>query len=105
MAKRLTFSVPHRYSRGEALARIAALGDYFTNKHDAVVTWRGDAVDIVARYMLVPIEATTTVTDTAVSVDGKDPGFLLRGRALAYLQGKVEMYLDPGTSLDQLPRE
>jgi hypothetical protein len=55
--------------------------------------------------MIVSIEGTLTVGDGKAVFDGKDPGFLWRGKATDYIKKKLSMYLNPATKLDELPRK
>ena len=104
MAKTIDLEVPHEHDLEEARARMEALGDYFKNKANAVVTWNGDTARFVAKYMMINIDATIEIEDDRVFLEGPDPGRLLRKKAIGYLQGKLEKYLDPNTPVDKLPR-
>lgn len=104
MAKRIHLRVPHSLPQDEAHERVQALGDYFKNKYSVNVVWDGRTVRLDGRYMVVHFEGVARVEPNAVDLDGKDPGFLLRGQALRYLERKLRAYLDPGTPIEQLPR-
>lgn len=92
-------------SKDEAKARLSALGDYLAAKHGIQVAWNGDSATVHGKYLVVTIEGTLTFSGTTAVFDGKDPGFLWRGKAKDYLQGKLSAYLDPGTKLEELPRK
>src|SRR5262249_28465043 len=71
-------------SKEDAKARMAAMGEYFTNKHGIQVTWKGDAADVRGKYMVVSIEGSMFFEGNKAVFDGKDPGFLWRGKAKDY---------------------
>jgi hypothetical protein len=94
-------------SKDDAKARLTALGEYLQNKHGIRCAWNaaGDAASINGKYMVVSIEGTLTFAGTTAVFEGKDPGFLWRGKAKEYLANKLSVYLDPKTSADSLPRK
>lgn len=94
----------HSHSPEEAKARIKALGEYFQNKHGIGITWDGEKVRVNGKYMVVTVEGTMSFEPGKVIFDGKDPGFLWRGKAKDYIEGKLRTYLDPKTKVDDLPR-
>jgi hypothetical protein len=96
----------HGLSTDDAKARVRALGEYLQNKHGIGVTWdaSGDTATVRGKYLVVDIEGSVSFTDGLVLFQGKDPGFLWRGKAQKYLSEKLQKYLDPGTALDALPR-
>jgi hypothetical protein len=91
-------------TKEDARARLAALGDYFQNKHGIKVAWHGDAATVHGKYMVVHIEGSLAIQGDKAVFDGKDPGFLWRGKAKDYLTGKLSAYLDPRKTLEELPR-
>jgi Putative polyhydroxyalkanoic acid system protein (PHA_gran_rgn) len=91
-------------SKDDAKARLTALGEYFQNKHGIAVAWNGDAAQIRGKYMVVQIEGSLAFAGDKAVFDGKDPGFLWRGKAKEYLQNKLAAYLDPKKTLEDLPR-
>jgi hypothetical protein len=84
--------------------RLAALGEYFTNKHGIQVTWSGDSAFVRGKYMVVNIEGSFKLEGEKAVFDGKDPGFLWRGKAKDYLHNKLSVYLDPSKKLEDLAR-
>ncbi|MBI4511912.1 MAG: polyhydroxyalkanoic acid system family protein [Deltaproteobacteria bacterium] len=95
---------PHKLPEQEAKERIRALGEYLINRHGIGVTWNGDKATIRGKYMVVSIEGTVTFQPGVVLFEGKDPGFLWRGKAKDYLTAKLTKYMNPETELAQLPR-
>jgi hypothetical protein len=91
-------------SHDDAKARLGALGEYLHNRHGIAVSWNGDTATVHGRYMVVHIEGRLSFDAGKALFEGKDPGFLWRGKAKDYLHGKLEKYLDPRTPVDQLPR-
>jgi hypothetical protein len=92
-------------SQEDARARLAALGDYLGNKHGIKVDWTGDRATVKGKYMVVAIEGSLAFSGGKAVFEGKDPGFLWRGKAKEYLQNKLSTYLDPKTKLEDLPRK
>jgi len=102
--KKMSLEVSHSLDQDEALERMKALGDYWKNKYGATVDWSGNTGHAKVKYMMVKIDAEMDVRDGQVVVEGTDPGRLLRKKAIGYLRGKVEDYLDASKSVDDLPR-
>lgn len=88
----------------DAKARLTALGDYLQTKHGIAVTWNGDSASVKGKYLIVAIEGTLAFAGGKAVFEGKDPGFLWRGKAKDYLAEKLAKYLDPKTPLDILVR-
>jgi len=91
-------------TKDDAKARLVALGEYLQNKHGIAVTWNGESAQVRGKYMVVQIEGSLAFSGEKAVFDGKDPGFLWRGKAKDYLTNKLSMYLDPGKKLEDLPR-
>ncbi|MCB9732180.1 MAG: polyhydroxyalkanoic acid system family protein [Deltaproteobacteria bacterium] len=105
MSKRLHLNIPHTVGRAEAIARAHALGEYFENRHGMKMSWRAANIGhLEGNYLLIHIDGLFEIDDREVRLDGKDPGFLLRGKALEYLERKIRAYMDPATPLEQLQR-
>jgi hypothetical protein len=100
----MEFDYKHSLDADSALERLKALGDYLSNRHGLHSTWNGNRATIVGRYKIVKIEGELSMSDGVVHFKGKDPGRLLRKKAINYLQGKLGKYLDPNTPVDSLPR-
>lgn len=103
----MSMHIEYRYtvSKDDARARLRAFGEYLENKHGIGVTWvADDKATVRGKYMVVSIEGEMQLKDGLVVFDGKDPGFLWRGKAKDYLNGKLAKYLDAKTPLDSLPR-
>ena len=100
----MNFQYPFSLPREEARERLHALSDYLSNRHGIHAVWNGDSASIKGRYLVVSFEATMTLGDGAVQVIGKDPGLLWRKKAVKYLTGKFDKYLDKNTPVDSLPR-
>jgi hypothetical protein len=91
-------------SQEDALARLAALGEYLGNKHGIAVTWNGDRATVKGKYLVVAIDGSLAFQGGKAVFEGKDPGFLWRGKARDYLANKLSTYLDPKKKLEDLPR-
>jgi hypothetical protein len=88
----------------EARSRLELLGQYLANKHGIKVTWSDESrARFSGKYLLVKIEGELSLANSRATFKGEDPGFLLRGRAKEYIQGKLAKYLDPKTAIADLP--
>ena len=102
----MKFEYPYKVPREDARVRLEALGQYLHNRHGIKVTWSdGDKAQFSGKYMLVTIDGELTIQDNQVTFSGKDPGMLLRKRAVNYLKDKLATYLNPATAPDALPRK
>lgn len=91
-------------SQEDAAQRLKAFGEYLQHKHGIAVTWSGDRASVRGKYTVVSIEGELLFEGGKAVFEGKDPGFLFRGKAKDYLTGKLSLYLDPTRTLDDLPR-
>ncbi|HEY6882018.1 MAG TPA: polyhydroxyalkanoic acid system family protein [Polyangiales bacterium] len=95
----------HAFAHDEAKARAKALAEYLESKHGMKVEWSGDdAFRLSGKYTVVNIDANVKILADKVHVIGKDPGMLWRGPAKTYIAKKLNQYMDPGASLESLPR-
>ncbi|MBT8492711.1 MAG: polyhydroxyalkanoic acid system family protein [Deltaproteobacteria bacterium] len=100
----MNFEYPYKLSKEEARERLEALGEYLHNRHNIRPTWDGDTATIRGKYMVVKIEGKLELDDGMVRFNGKDPGMLWRKKAVKYLTGKLDVYLDPNKPVASLPR-
>jgi hypothetical protein len=91
-------------SQEDAKQRLVALGEYLGNKHGIKVVWTGDSATVKGKYMVVNIEGSLAFQGGKAVFEGKDPGFLWRGKAKDYLHNKLSKYLDPTILIEDLPR-
>ncbi len=95
----------HQLPSDEARTRMRALGDYLHNRHNIAVEWNGDdKASFTGKYLVIKFRGEISIADGLVSFRGDDPGMLWRKRANAYIESKLERYLDPTTAVDDLPR-
>ena len=95
---------PYELSDQDVRGRLDRLGQYLASKHGIKVTWAEPTrATFSGKYLVVKIEGELTLGDGCARFRGEDPGFLWRGRAKDYIQGKLAKYLDPKTPADQLP--
>jgi hypothetical protein len=88
----------------EARSRLELLGQYLVNRHGIKVTWQDEnRARFSGKYLLVKIEGELSLGNSRAQFKGEDPGFLLRGRAKDYIQGKLAKYLDPTVAVADLP--
>jgi hypothetical protein len=95
---------PYELSDQDARGRLEILGQYLSNKHGIKVTWLDPAkARFTGKYLVVKIHGELTLGGGCARFRGEDPGFLWRGRAKEYIQGKLAAYLDPRNTPDKLP--
>lgn len=97
-------NLERRYSfqDDQAVARLVALTDYWHRNYGLTATWTGSACHVHGKVKGVKFDARVTVTGGLVRAD-VDAGFLaekLGGRK--YVEGKLEDYLNPARSLEEL---
>ena len=101
----MKFDFPHTLSADDARARMQALTDYLTRRHGLEVSWAGDKGQVRGKVMgMVAIDGEFTLAAGSIHVEGKDPGFLWRKKAIDYLKKKFGQYLDPAKPLAALDR-
>jgi len=96
--------VSHTLPQADAKARIEALGDYYSNRYAAKVTWDGDHARVVAKWSVVKLDVAVDVTSSEVRLKAPDPGRMLRSRMVGYAERKLRSYLDPNRELESLAR-
>ena len=95
---------PYELSDQDARSRLDVLSKYLASKHGIQVTWPDPTkARFSGKYLVVRIEGELTLGNGRARFRGEDPGFLWRGRAKEYIQGKLAKYLDPKNAIDQLP--
>ena len=99
----MQFDYDHEVAVDEAQERLKRLGSYLANRHGIGVAWDGPECTIDGKYLLVKIEGKMTIEENRIHFDGRDPGLLLRGKAIKYLREKLEVYLDTTTPICELP--
>lgn len=95
----------HELPLDDARARLEVLGEYLHNRHGIRVTWSPDGrAHFHGKYLVVKIDGEMRLEAGMVKFRGEDPGFLWRKKATEYISGKLKSYLDPRTTLSDLPR-
>ena len=94
--------ITHQLEVAEAVRRMKALTAYWRAKYAIEVSWTTTAATLCGAVLGRSFNATIAVDRKAISLDGPDPGILLRRAAAAYLTGKLDEYLraDPRASED-----
>jgi hypothetical protein len=86
----------------DALARLRALSDYWTKRHGIVARWSGNEVALSGKVKGVKFEGQVRIGGGRL-VGEMDAGFLAEKLgARKYVEGKLDDYLDPKTTLDEL---
>jgi len=83
----------HSLSIEEARQRIGNFAELL-GKHGLTVTWTGEnEATVKGKYIIVEIDAVVKVSEKAVVIEGKDPGFLWRNKAKEFLSTQMAAYL------------
>lgn len=86
----------------EALERLRALTDYWEAKHGVPTVWDGSTARLAGKKLGVRFDATVTVEGGRLRASVK-AGFLAeRLGARAYVERKLQDYLDPKHTLAEL---
>lgn len=90
-------------SDDDARARAHALTDYWAKKHGVKVEWRGEGeVRLSGRVMGVKFDGVVHVGDGSVRAE-MEAGFLAQKLgARSYVERKLDDYLDPVKTVEQL---
>ena len=102
MLRAVILDFPYQLNDDEALDRLRALSDYWLAKHRIAARWEGSDVFFDGKVKGVKFNGKVSIGGGRVHADVKT-GFLaekLGGKA--YVKGKLEDYLDPAKSLDEL---
>jgi len=92
----------HAFTQDEALARLQALTDYWKKKYGVDSRWTGTTATINGKVKAVSFKGTVKVEAQRILAD-IDAGFLAeRLGGKAYVEGKVNEYLDPKHTLEAL---
>jgi hypothetical protein len=86
----------------DVVERLRALTDYWNKKYGIAGTWNGGSVRVKGKMMGVSFDGTVRIGDGSIHAD-VDAGFLaekLGGKK--YVEGKLDTYLDPSTSIEAL---
>lgn len=98
----MKIDIPHELKAADAKARMKELGEYWKKKYGVKPAWAKDAATVKGSIMGFSFDATLTIAKDKVSLEGPDPNFLIRKKVVAYLEHKLNEYLDPDNSLDDL---
>jgi len=95
---------PYVLSDQDARSRLDILAKYLVNRHGINVTWLDqERAKFSGKYLIVKIDGELTLKAGRAQFKGEDPGFLWRGKAKDYIQGKLAKYLDPKVEPATLP--
>jgi hypothetical protein len=92
----------HAFTRDEAVARIRALTDYWDTKHGTSTTWSGNSARITGKVKGVSFDGHFSVEERRLLADVKVGFFAEMIGGKAYVERKVDDYLNPGNSLESL---
>ena len=74
MGKTVDVVVSHRLTADEARLRIEALGDYYTSRYDAQISWSGGKARVLGKWTVISLDVTVEVSGSDVRLRAPDPG-------------------------------
>lgn len=98
----MEFSQNHSLDKAEAKHRVEKLAECWKNEYGICVDWDGDKAHLQGEVKGFSVDAHVTVNEKSIDAEGKDPGFLMRKLATAYLKTKLTDCLDPSKSVDDI---
>jgi Putative polyhydroxyalkanoic acid system protein (PHA_gran_rgn) len=98
----LKLEIPHSLPVDEAKKRLEALFSYWNRKYSIASTWQNSVAQLKGKAMGVSVDGQVEISPRTIVLQAPDPGMLLRGQAQKYLARKVEHYLNPGSTLDEI---
>ena len=101
--ERLRIEYPSRLPPQQLFACVQRLATYLHRVAGLQPTWAGDTLYVQGTFKVVKINAAMKIVQGGVIVEAEDPGFLWRGKAKAYLQEQLDIYLNPQTPVERLP--
>jgi len=94
----------HPFSIDEARQRLEALTTYWKTKHGIRPEWSGNTLRVKGSVKGIDFDAKMVIDDKAVKCEA-DVGWLAeRLGARAYIEKKLNEYLDPSKKPESLPR-
>ncbi len=94
----------HSFSVEEARSRLEALTTYWQTKYGIEPQWSGNTLRCKGSVKGIDFDAKMDILDRVVKCEA-DVGWLAeRLGARAYIEKKLNEYLDPGKKVEALPR-
>ena len=93
---------PHSLPREEAIARLRALTDYWDAQYRTRTDWDGHQGRIQGRVFRLSFWSRFVVDETGIHGELKVSFLAARMGGRGYLKRKLDHYMDPGVSLEQL---
>ncbi|MCA9671875.1 MAG: polyhydroxyalkanoic acid system family protein [Myxococcales bacterium] len=95
---------PHSFSAEEALQRIQALTDYWSNRYGVKIGWSGSTANVEGKVKGVSFKGTVRVDETSITADIKVNFLAEKLGGKSYVDRKIKSYLDSGVPVDELDR-
>ena len=98
----MRIEVSHQLDLADSIERMQALTAYWREKYAVESRWTKAVSSLAGSFLGTTFQATLSVRQRSVVVEGPDPGILLRRLAIAYVSGKLNEYLCPEMSVATL---
>jgi hypothetical protein len=92
----------HNFSRDEAVERLRALTDYWSTKYGINTRWDDNRAIIKGKAKGISFDGAITVHDSQLTGEVKTSWLAEKIGGRAYVEGKINDYLNPGVSLEEL---
>ncbi len=93
---------PYEMPREEAVQRVRALTDYWDARYGTRTEWQGHRGRIKGKGLGISFDATFTINSEIMVGEMKVSFLAVKMGGRQYLKRKLDEYLDPGKSLEEL---
>ena len=93
---------PYDMPRQEAMDRVRALTDYWDTRYGTRTSWEGNRGEIRGRALGISFEATFIIDPGLMNGEMKVSVLAVKMGGRRYLKGKLDEYLDPVHTLEEL---
>lgn len=93
---------PYDMPRQEAIQRVRALTDYWDARYGTRTSWEDNQGSIRGRAFRISFEATFTIDPEVMIGEMKVSVLAVKMGGRKYLKGKLDEYLDPAHTLEEL---
>ncbi len=95
----MKIEVSHQLDLDEVVDRMQSLTAYWRERYDIESRWTDTVSNLAGSFLGRTFHATLSVEQRMVSLEGPDPGLVLRRQAISYVTRKLDEYLRPRLEL------
>lgn len=93
---------PYDMPQQEAMDRVRALTDYWDTRYGTRTSWEGNTGNIRGRAFRISFEATFIINPGLMNGEMTVSVLAVKMGGRRYLKGKLDEYLDPAHTLEEL---